>query len=196
MELNKLRINNKKRKRAQMEMIGIAIVVVLLVIGMAFVFRALTKPPKRTHEKFTKEQTAQSILIAIGRSDAQCLDLSLTELMQDCAASVDDADDLEMGQTGSINCGTKDSCLYVNSSLKWIFDNTLKVQRLPYRFRLYKSSLDNPILKIISGGCNEYNIRLKRPPKFDVEKPGELTLPLSVGGTVNARLDICTLAGR
>lgn len=184
----------KKSRKAQMEMIGIAIVVVLLVIGMAFVFRALMKTPERAHEKFTKEQTAQSILIAIGRSDAGCRGMSVTELMQDCGNHVNEFDDFALGLSGSITCGMEDSCHYINRSLKqYVFDNTLAVQRLPYRFRLYKTSPDNPILYIESGGCNDYNIKQTR--RFNVEKPGELTLPLSAGGTVNARLDICTPVG-
>lgn len=209
MKFNKLEIsNNKKRKKAQMEMIGIAIVVVLLVIGMAFVFKALTKPPKRVHEKFSKEQTAQSILISIGRADADCDGLTFTELMQDCAEHVTEIDNLYSGDSytgclsvGCHDCGggtpgsVRDSCWKVNKSLNDIFVQTLEVQKLPYRFRLYKSSPDDYIMKIVNRGCDFQNINVMR--KFDVEKPGELTLPLSAGGsTVNARLDICTTAGR
>lgn len=173
-------------------MIGLAIVVVLLVIGMAFAFKALIKTPERQHEKFTKEQTAQSILIAIGRSVTDCRGLDMTELMQDCANSVNDAEDLELGISGSVQCGYKDSCLYVNSSLKGIFDDSLRVQRTPYRFKLYKGSAETPILYIEDFGCNDQSIKVTR--KFNVDKPGELTLPLQSGGTVNARLDICTRA--
>lgn len=181
----------KNTRKAQMEMMGLAIVVVLLVIGMAFVFRALAKTPERMHEKFTKEQTAQSILIAMGRSVTECRELDITELMQNCGDSVNDAEELiGLGQRGSIECsGGKDSCRYINSSVKWIFDNTLRLQRLPYRFMMYKGSIDNPILYVEDGGCSKQNIAKRM---FNVEKPGELTLPLPSGGTVFARLDICT----
>ncbi|PIN86110.1 hypothetical protein COV19_06455 [Candidatus Woesearchaeota archaeon CG10_big_fil_rev_8_21_14_0_10_44_13] len=184
----------KKARKAQMEMIGIAIVVVLLVIGMAFVFKALMKAPERTHEKFTKEQTAQSIIIAISNSDAGCKGVEMKELMQDCGNNVNSVEDFELGQSGSIQCGSTDSCRYLNRSLKVIFEETLKLQRLPYRFILYKTSIDTPILYIEDGGCNEYNIKVMR--KFDTGKPGEQPLPLDSGGNVYARLDICTLAGR
>lgn len=184
----------ERTRKAQMEMIGIAIVVVLLVIGMAFVFKSLMKTPTRAHEKFTKEQTAQSILIAVGRSVTTCRGLDITELMQDCANNVNNAEDLELGLKGSVQCGNKDSCLYVNSSLKWVFDNTLRVQRIPYRFMLYKSSTQNPILYIEEGGCNDNNIKIRRV--FDTQKPGETVLPLSGGGTVSSRLDICVAAGK
>lgn len=182
-----------KKRKAQMEMIGIAIVVVLLVIGMAFVFKALMKPPTRMHEKFTKEQTAQSILIAIGNADSGCRNVEMKDLMQDCGNGVNTAEDFEIGRGGSLQCGTKDSCHYLNSSLKWIFDNTLKVQRLPYRFILYKTMIDKDLLYIEEGGCNDNNIKVRR--KFDIGKPGELPLPLDSGGNVYARLDICTTRG-
>ena len=205
-----------------MEMIGIALVVVLLVIGMAFVFKALIKPAPKAHEKFAKEQEAQNLLLGIGRSVSTCRGLDMTELMQDCANYVDNAQVL----VGVVSCvvtngvetctntppsslwpgvkcyeptGEVNSCIYVNDSIKYIFSKTLEKRNLPYRFFVYKADYKNPILYMdFSPGraarCNEENIKPPRGknPVYDVENPGELTLPLSMGGTVSVKLDICT----
>jgi len=154
-------------KRAQMEILGLAIVVVLILVATIFIVRFLVlKTPTEYRKGFVSSELASNMLNTFLKTAAKdCSQLTMTELLQDCA------------QGKSITCGTgEDSCKFVESTAKEIFEDTINKWNMNYEFLAYTDS-NSPLVKI-GNACKAE----KRSKLFPI--------PIS-GATMYTKLDIC-----
>ena len=154
-------------KKAQMEILGLAIVVVLILVATIFIVRFLVlKAPTEYRTGFVSSELASNMLNAFLKTAADgCSQLSITELLQDCA------------QGESIRCDNgQSSCDFVKSTAGSIFKNTLDSWNMRYEFLAY-TNINSPLIKI-GKRCN-------------AEKKSKLfPIPTSTA-TVYIKLDIC-----
>jgi len=151
-----------------MEILGLAIVVVLVLLATTFVVRFLMlKVPVEYRKGFISSELASNMLNTFLKTAAKdCSQLTMTELLQDCA------------QGESIACVNEESsCKYAESTAKKIFEDTLNKWNMNYEFLVYV-------------GLNQPLIKIGEPCK--AEKRSKLfPVPISTG-TMYAKLDICT----
>lgn len=154
-------------KRAQMEILGLAIVVVLILVATIFVVRFLVlKSPTEYRKGFVSAELASNILNAFLKTAAmECSQLTMTELLQDCA------------QSRSITCDNgQESCKYAESTAKHIFESTLIKWNMNYEFLTY-TDINQPLIRLGKSCRTE-----KRSKLFP--------LPIS-SATMYVKLDIC-----
>lgn len=154
-------------KRAQMEILGLAIVVVLILVATIFIVRFLVlKSPTEYRTGFVSSELASNTLNTfLKTSAAECSQLTMTELLQDCA------------QAESITCDNgQSSCSFVNSTAKSILSKTLGIWGMRYEFLAYTDA-KLPLIKIGQQCRGE-----KKSKLFPI--PATTT-------TIYAKLDIC-----
>ena len=121
-----------------MEILGLAVVVVLLLVATTFVVRFLLfKPPADVRKGFVVSQLAKNMVDTfLNTAAVGCSQLTMTELLQDCAES----------KTVSCDDGRK-SCDFVDFTAKFIFNETLNKWNMRYQFLAYVDA-KNPLIKI------------------------------------------------
>ena len=157
----------KEQKKSQMEILGLAIVVVLVLMATIFVVRFVgMKTPVNYRKGFVSSEIASNMLNAFLKSASQdCSQLTMTELLQDCA------------QSRSIICDNgQDSCNFVESISKKIFESTLDKWSMEYEFLAYTNS-NQPLIKLGKPCRSE-----KRSKLFPI--------PINTA-TMYVKLDIC-----
>ena len=150
-----------------MEILGLAVVVLLLLIGAVFVVNLVgTKAPADYRKGFVSSQTASNMLSSFLKTVSDgCSQLTMTELLQDCA------------QSQSVMCDDSEySCSFVNSTARHIFSQTLDKWKYKYEFLAYREG--GPALIRLGESCKGEKI------------PKEFIVPLS-SDSVHVRLDIC-----
>lgn len=160
-------------RKAQMEILGLAIVVVLVLVATTFVVRFLVlKAPTDYRKGFVSSELSSNMLNTFLRTAAvECSQLTMTELLQDCAQSG--------GAEGSgvMTCDNgDDSCKSAKSSAVRIFEDTLSKWEMKYRFLAYTNPQD-PFIDIGNGCRGEKKSKL-------------FPIPTSTT-TLYTKLDIC-----
>ncbi|MEK6984476.1 MAG: hypothetical protein AABX33_07925 [Nanoarchaeota archaeon] len=156
-----------KHKIAQMEILGLAIVVVLMLVAAIFVIRfSVFKEPADYRKGFVSSELASNMINAFLKTTAQdCSQLTMTELLQDCA------------QAQSIRCrGETPACSYVQAAAGSIFEKTLNKWNMRYEFKAYVD-MDRPLIRLGEACRAEKKSRI-------------FPIPIS-GATMQAKLDIC-----
>lgn len=156
-----------KNKKSQMEILGLAIVVVLILVATIFVVRFLVvKAPTEYRKGFVSAELASNMLNTFLHTSAKdCSQLSMTELLQDCA------------QAMAITCDNgQESCKFVESIANEIFSQTLDKWNINYEFSAY-TDVNSPFIKL--GKSCKAEKRSKLYP-----------IPINAG-TMYAKLDIC-----
>ena len=154
-------------KKSQMEILGLAIVVVLILVATIFVVRFFVlKTPTEYRKGFISAELASNMLNAFLKTAAKdCSQLTMTELMQDCA------------QVRSITCDNgQDSCKFVESTANKIFENTLDEWNMKYEFLAY-TDINSPLIRLGKSCRTE-----KRSKLFPI--------PINTA-TMYTKLDIC-----
>ena len=129
-----------KTKRSQMEMLGLSIIVLLLILIMVFVVRYIVlKEPEDYREEYLKTQLASNVVNTFLHTTTPCHDLTITELVQDCAESYPGK--------GNIDCGTHYSCQYVKNTTATILRETLDRWKMEYYLQVYQQE-NNPIISL------------------------------------------------
>ena len=101
----------KITKKAQMEVMGLIVIVVLLILAIFFVVAFKTSQPgKKIQNTFSDDQLSAKFLISFLKTSAGCRDLTIEDLIQDCAVE------------RRITCMGLDSCTFVNKTT-FIFIN-------------------------------------------------------------------------
>lgn len=124
-----------------MEILGLAVVIVLILIATVFVVKFSLKAPTDYRKGFVSSETASNILNAFLKTAApECSQLTMTELLQDCA----------QGEAICCqNCNTfteVKSCSYVNSTAITILNKTLDAWSMSYEFLAYND--DRSFIKL------------------------------------------------
>ena len=161
-------------KKSQMEIMGLAIIVVLLTLGILFVVQfVVLKEPSDIKKTFTKSQMAANMLNSILKTNSKdCYDNTITQLLQDCT-------DYNENPAGLIICENNlNSCEYANSTIRYIFDNTLAEWGNQI---FYFSVFINPNTPILEQG-NECSGERESKQSFVKTNVGILTI----------RLDLCS----
>lgn len=131
-------ISKKNHKKAQMELLGLAVVVALILIATTFVVRFwVLKAPAEYRKGFISSEIASNMINTFLKTTAnECSQLDMTGLLQDCA------------QAKSITCDNGfDSCKYVETTAKKIFENTLDKWKMNYEFLAY-TDIKKPLVKV------------------------------------------------
>ena len=161
-------------KKAQTEILGLAIVVVLVVIATVLVVRFGFKQTEDVRSSFTNSEEASNFLNTFLKTSAKdCRQLSMTELLQDCAQG-----------NGLICDNLEDSCAFVKSAANTIFLGTLGAEKKKYGFL----------------ACSNFNvkeIKCDSTPLVEVGSPCPAQKKLKIfpipinSGTIYAKLEIC-----
>lgn len=135
-------------KRAQTEMLGMAIVILLLSLGILILVGNVLKKSAGPDIKqlYSEKQLATNILGAILSTTTNCNNEKISTLMIDC------------GRDWPVSCpgqqvgdtwieGSDDVCLYLNNTIDFMLDNTLKQWNKKYSFLAYTDRA-NPKINI------------------------------------------------
>ena len=156
-------------KKSQSEILGLAIVVVIILVATIFVVKFSLNKPTNYRTDFLSSEIASNMLNTFLKTTARdCSQLTMTELLQDCA---------QTGGDGSIRCNNGEySCSFVKLAANEIFTKTLDKWKMDYEFLAYVD-------------VNTPFIRLGR--KCAGEKESKLfPIPISTGA-MYVELDIC-----
>src|SRR3989344_8924042 len=163
-------------KKAQTEILGLAIVVVLVIVATILVVKFGFNKSANTRNDFTSSQEASNILNTFLRTSAPgCSQLTMTELLQDCAQG-----------TGLVCSNDEDSCGYVKSAATTILSGTIGAEKKKYEF-LACSNFDLKEIK-----CNDaVPLILIGQPCPGQKKLKIFPIPIN-SGTIYVKLEICT----
>ena len=150
-----------------MEILGLAIVVVLVLMATTFVVRfVVLNKPTDYRKGFISSELASNMINTFLKTDSKdCSQLSMTELLQDCAQ-----------ETGFICDKGESSCTYVNSTAKYVLAKTLAKWSTKYEFLAYTEN-EKPF------------IHLGNPCTAE-KKSKVYPVPIKTG-TMYVKLDIC-----
>ena len=163
------------QRKSQTEILGLAIVVALILMAAIFVIRFVAlKSPTDYRKGFTSSELASNMLNSFLKTNAvDCRQLTMTELLQDCAQSESiccrDCNDADI--SNHVN-----SCKFVNQTALEIFDHTFGVWHTNYEFLAYKE-INRPLMALGRSCISE-----KRSKLYPV--------PINAG-TMYVKLDIC-----
>lgn len=117
-----LRVMNRN---AQMEIMGLVVIVVMLTLSMFFVisFQAQV-PEKKIKQTFDNDQLASNFILAFLKTSAGCRNYDMQDLIQDCATEE------------KIRCGGFNSCEKVNTTVKYLLEETLAKWGKDYKFTI------------------------------------------------------------
>ncbi len=149
----------KEQKRAQMEILGLAIVVVLVIMATLFVVKFVSmKSPVNYRKGFVSSEIASNIINTFLKTASEgCSQLTMTELLQDCA------------QGQAIRCDDGEySCSFVNSTAIQIFGDTLDKWSMKYEFLAYKS-INSPLI-MLGNACLKEKISKEFPIPISSDK--------------------------
>ena len=162
---------NENNKKSQAEILGLAVVVLIILLSMFYVAKfAAFKKPSQTRSDFISLQLASSTINTFLRTSSRdCSQLSMTELLQDCADGT--------GFTCS-DQASSDSCKYVQAAADEIFGKTLGEWKIKYKFSAYYVNDQSQTLVKSGESCPGEKIQQIYP------------IPISAG-QINVELDIC-----
>lgn len=167
-------------KKAQTEILGLAIVVVLVIIATILVVKFGFGKPTNARNDFTSSQETSNIINTFLRTSADgCGQVTMTELLQDCAQG-----------TGLMCNNGEDSCGYVTSAATTILSGTIGAEKKKYEFL----ACSNFNLKEIKCYDPIPLVKISNPPDSQ-PCPGQKKLkifPIPVNpGTIYVKLEIC-----
>ena len=175
-------------RKAQTEVFGIAVIVILLVIGMVLGLRAAMQPSKPIVQSFVQSHQSQDLLNALAETRSRCPALTITDEIKDW-------------REGTNLCDSA----YLEPSLTSILEQTLAIQKKPYRFRIFGGDIEDgvTILSISNDMTAEEGTSVNEVDEDQIgisllvrEKPGFLYIPTGGGSTMTVMLEIFTPVGR
>lgn len=127
-----------EQKRAQMEILGLTIVIALILIAAVFIvrFSVLNEEEQYRGDFLSSEIPSNALNTFLKTASRNCFQLTMTELLQDCA------------QIRNIICEDgKGSCIFVNSTALEIFGKTLDKWNMKYEFLAY-TDINKPLIRL------------------------------------------------
>lgn len=161
------KLTNKKSKLGQMEIMGLVIIMILIMIGVLFaIYFVFQKPSSDLATSFKESQLTANMLNTMLGVTTDCHDASMTQLLQDCAA------------TASIRCPNNlNSCRYADVILGTIFNKTLTAWKRTFHFS-------------ISGSAGVASLEQGSECRGEFESKSR-PIPISGGGTIVLKLNLC-----
>lgn len=162
-------------RKAQLEVLGLAIVVLLISLSLLFVLQFVVREPEQPRQTFTRDQLASTMVNALLETTTHCAQLTMTELLQDCAQLLSDVD---CGD-GFTRVGNRaESCVVAEQVTQQIFVQTLDAWDKKYEYNVKYGN--DGLITVKREGCRlEYDT-------------GSALLPLVPGGpSIVVRLAIC-----
>jgi len=137
-------------KKAQVEIMGLLIIVILVVI-IIFVILVfmLNRKPDNVSTTYSDDHYSSVFILALLDTSSECHNnVPIKDLIYDCAIDRD------------IHCpgGDGSSCMYLNESLKNIFNSTLNAWGEYYEFKMDHASFTQHNNFTFSNGCGPYAI--------------------------------------
>ncbi|MFC1691543.1 hypothetical protein ACFL0W_05175 [Nanoarchaeota archaeon] len=181
-------ILKKPSKKAQMEIMGFVIIVIFISIGILITMSLVMKQePSDQKQRFTEIQMSSNFLSAMIRTVAEdCSGNDFTTLLQDCT----DYWSIHQKTGGSIKCTVdqNSSCEYLNNSIEYMLNQTLRLWRVPYRIRTYRGAIVPGNVQFdfsdLSNPC---------PDTAEKQKPALQPIPLEQSrGVLTVKVDICS----
>ena len=166
----------KPKTKAQMEILGLAVVVVImLAAAMIYLRLSATKKDIDYRKPFASSEIASNMINTfLDTTSKDCLQLSMTGLLQDCAQS-----------TGLVCDNGQNSCDYLKETANEIFSKTLDRWKIKYEF-MACTSFDFKIAR-----CEPNSVLIGAGSRCIGEKEFKLfPIPVS-SGTMYAKLDLC-----
>lgn len=153
--------------KAQTEIFGLAIVVLLLSVGLLFAIGFMTKKePSTIKKEFTQTEVGYNFLGVMLETTTDCDDLSVTELIKDCAEN-------DVGSRRSCDYGN--SCEHVEYLLQEFFlRKTLNKWGYNYNLTIQGADIDS----------------ISNHPCKGEKKASTYIVPTDVGN-VNVKLYLC-----
>ncbi|HLC19884.1 MAG TPA: hypothetical protein VJK72_03120, partial [Candidatus Nanoarchaeia archaeon] len=154
--------------KAQMEVLGLAIVVLLVSLSLLFVLQfVINREDEQPRQIFTRDQLASTMVNSLLETTTSCADLTMTELLQDCAQQP--LSDADCDRDGYTRIGTRaESCVYAEGITSQIFADTLDAWDKKYEFNVKYGT--EGLVTVKKEGC---------PSEYDT---GSALLPLVPGG--------------
>src|SRR3989344_1440833 len=142
-------IRNRSRK-AQLEVLGLAIVVLLISLSLLFVLQfVVTRAPELPKQTFTRDQLASTMVSALLETTSHCAELTMTELIQDCAQQP--LSDVDCNGDGDTRVGVRsESCTVVETVTQQIFAETLDKWQKSYEFSVKYGQTADPLVKVMN----------------------------------------------
>lgn len=136
-------------KKGQVEIMGIALVVILITIGIVYLAKYSTEPPKRTQEEFQRRELPKTIITSIVEVVSTCNNEKMADVIQDCGFGTS----MTCMDANNQPFAPPSSCNYLKTTLKQILDNMLGRFQYSYQLRLLRGEpgveedlLDDPTL--------------------------------------------------
>ena len=170
-------IRNRSRK-AQLEVLGLAIVVLLISLSLLFVLQfVVTRAPELPKQTFTRDQLANTMVSALLETTTHCAELTMTELLQDCAQQP--LSDADCNANGDTRVGNRaESCAVAEQITAQIFAGTLDTWEKNYEYTVAYGT--EKLVHAQREGC---------PLDYDT---GTSLIPLVPGGpNIFVRLLVC-----
>lgn len=155
-------------KNAQMEIVGLAFIVILVSLVLLFALQYSFKETPKTVQKTKEKIIAENFISAMLKTNTQCHERKMGELIQDCAL------------VRTINCDGKTTCEYAKTTIGQLLQNTLKKWNKQYRF-------------VIDGAENLNQIKFESSPSACKGQKQAVVAPFTItaGFDVTIKLDIC-----
>ncbi len=161
------------KKKAQMEILGLAVIIILITLIGLFVLRFVILKPVEIKREYTMKSLAVDTITAMLRTTTDCHGENIRDLLMDCATGK------------AIECltptGPEDSCTYVNKTIEWILNKTLKSWYKNYIFNVTTTTDTEPEeeFSFVNGNCTAARMI----------EPG--IQPLPTYNNLKVRLDVC-----
>ena len=173
-------------KKSQTEMLGLAVVVILISVGLIFVIGNTLKKTSTPSEKkvYSEKQLAVNILGSILSTTTACKQDKISTLMIDCGRGTpvfcneEVVEGVTIGETDNV-------CQYLNETITYLLDNTLKKWNKKYEFLMYERrespliNITNEADKCIVSGVQTYQY-IQREFYYLPLHPGTVTVELGL----------------
>jgi hypothetical protein len=187
-KISKIKLKNK----GQAEIIGITIVMVLIMLGIIFVIRFVVMPDEYDiKQEFDKSQTAANFMDSLLKTTTTCNQLTITELIQDCAENIANPNHLYSCPADTVlgicENGCR-SCEFLNQSIEYILNHTLN-EMPQVNYELYICTWDSVNIRCFSNPGDIISSFPNNPCRDVARFPNGFTLkqqpiPTNVGNRV------------
>ena len=169
-----------------MEILGLAVIIVLVTLGMLFILRfSVSKNTPGTRQSFVKSEKAANLLNTLLKTTTDCNEMTVAELIKDCAETRGVNNICQDGDSGVSSCDYLKGNDVSKGAIKKIFEKTLEKWKNNYEFI---------VCRLENSECTENGIiNIKNPPGIGcpLEKEAKQQPIQTKSGLIEVSLAIC-----